>query len=47
VLGGRGEPPSLCLTGAAARRLEALGARHAHVSITHTASLASATVTLS
>jgi phosphopantetheinyl transferase (holo-ACP synthase) len=47
VLGGRGEPPRLVLAGAAAARLGTLGARSAHVSITHTASLAAATVLLS
>jgi holo-[acyl-carrier protein] synthase len=47
VLGGRGEPPRLVLAGAAALRLGTLGARSAHVSITHTASLAAATVLLS
>jgi holo-[acyl-carrier protein] synthase len=46
LLGGRGEPPSLELTGAARARLQALGARNAHVSITHTETLASATVIL-
>ncbi|MHC5209828.1 MAG: holo-ACP synthase [Planctomycetota bacterium] len=47
VLGGRGEPPRLVLGGAAERKLRSLGARKAHVSITHTAGLAAATVLLS
>ena len=46
VLGGRGEPPRLLLGGAAATRLAALGGRTAHVSLTHTASHAAATVIL-
>ena len=46
VLGGRGEPPTLALAGAARARLEALGARRAHVTLTHTESLAAATVVL-
>jgi holo-[acyl-carrier protein] synthase len=46
VLGGRGEPPTLELTGAARTRMATLGARHAHVTLTHTASMASATVVL-
>ena len=46
VLGGRGGPPSLELTGAARTRLQALGARNAHVSISHTETLACATVIL-
>jgi holo-[acyl-carrier protein] synthase len=46
VLGGRGEPPSLALAGAARTRLEALGARRAHVTLTHTESVAGATVIL-
>ena len=46
VLGGRGEPPRLHLTGAAASRLATLGGSTAHVSLTHTASFAAATVVL-
>ena len=46
VLGGRGAAPVLELSGAARERLEALGARRAHVSITHTEGLAAATVIL-
>ncbi len=46
VLGGRGQPPILELGGAALERLRRLGARHAHVSLTHTETLASATVIL-
>jgi phosphopantetheinyl transferase (holo-ACP synthase) len=46
LLGGRGEPPSLELAGAARARLAALGAQRAHVSITHTETLACATVIL-
>jgi len=47
VLGGRGQPPVLELSGAALERLTALGARHAHLSLAHTERLASATVILS
>ena len=46
VLGGRGQPPYLELGGAAAARLAALGGTAAHVSITHTATVAGATVIL-
>jgi holo-[acyl-carrier protein] synthase len=46
VLGGRGQPPRLVLGGAAATRLAALGGTAAHVSLTHTSALASATVIL-
>jgi len=46
VLGGRGQPPRLELGGAAAARLAALGGTAAHVSLTHTSTLASATVIL-
>ena len=46
VLGGRGQPPRLALGGAAAVRLAALGGTAAHVSLTHTSALASATVIL-
>lgn len=46
VLGGRGEAPRLELGGAAAMRLATLGGTATHVSLTHTAALASATVVL-
>ena len=46
VLGGRGEPPTLALGGAARARLAALGGQRAYVSLTHTESLAGATVIL-
>lgn len=46
VLGGRGQPPELHLSGAALARLQALGARRALVSLTHTEGLAAATVVL-
>jgi holo-[acyl-carrier protein] synthase len=46
VLGGRGQPPVLELSGAALARLHALGARRAHLSLTHTERLAAATVIL-
>ncbi len=46
VLGGRGQPPTLELSGAARARLAALGASRAHLSLTHTDRLASATVIL-
>jgi holo-[acyl-carrier protein] synthase len=46
VLGGRGEPPRLLLQGAAQARLVKLGASRTLLTMTHTASLASATVML-
>jgi holo-[acyl-carrier protein] synthase len=46
VLGGRGEPPTLELAGAARTRMAKLGAQRAHVTLTHSASMASATVVL-
>ncbi|MGQ0552477.1 MAG: holo-ACP synthase [Planctomycetota bacterium] len=46
ILGGRGEAPVLELHGAARRRMEALGATRALVTLTHTDSVASATVLL-
>ena len=46
VLGGRGEPPRLHLSGPAASRLASLGGTAALVSLTHTASHAAATVIL-
>jgi holo-[acyl-carrier protein] synthase len=46
VLGGHGHPPTLELGAAALLRLHALGATRAHVSLTHTERLASATVIL-
>jgi holo-[acyl-carrier protein] synthase len=46
VLGGRGEPPTLELAGAARTRMATLGAQRAHVTLTHSASMASATVVL-
>jgi holo-[acyl-carrier protein] synthase len=46
VLGGRGQPPSLELGGAALERLRRLGASRAHVTLTHTERLAAATVVL-
>lgn len=46
VLGGRGQPPELHLSGAALARLQALGGRRALVSLTHTERLAAATVVL-
>jgi holo-[acyl-carrier protein] synthase len=46
VLGGRGEPPRLAFAGPAERRLRALGAARAHVSLTHSATMAAAVVIL-
>lgn len=46
VLGGRGGPPTLEFTGAARLRMVALGARHSHLTLTHTARAAAATVIL-
>ena len=46
VLGGRGSPPALELSGPARERLAALGADAALVSLTHTENLAGATVLL-
>ena len=46
VLGGRGGPPTLELSGPAAARLASLGATRAHVSLTHTDRVAGATVLL-
>ncbi|HTE06803.1 MAG TPA: holo-ACP synthase [Planctomycetota bacterium] len=46
VLGGRGEPPRLHLQGAARTQLFKLGASRALLTMTHTESLASATVML-
>jgi len=42
----RGGPPRLAFRGRAARRAEALGVKAAHVTITHTRTLASAVVLL-
>ncbi len=47
VLGGGGEAPRLEFSGRARARMESLGARAALVSLTHTETMASATVVLS